>query len=531
MATAQLTDTARLRVPVSRTGSRRRGARLLAAALVTTGQVIAGLVTTGLILIGLVTTGLVTTSLVLAGPSPALASPALASPAGASSAAADGRYDENEPVTALANPSTVFLQATFTGVVRDRRTGAMLDPTPIVLRRTCSGVVINPAGYAVTTSLCVAPGRDVLLANALNVEARTRVVRGGLTQDQLAAFVADRLKTTEFTGTGRRHAPAVTVQGWLDGYRGRDDDDQAVKASVAYAQPITGGDVAVVKLNRTGLPAVEIVPDDVLQEGQTVVLAGYYGDGQPEQAYTLRNRVTTVAGRDGTNRLTVAAGIGPQASGGAVVDRSGRLLALQDADTTTDGQPVRDLLKASHILRALTAAKVTATIGDTDREYRAALQDYFAGRFSQAAARFEALLADAPGYRPAQTYRDEAVERRDVDGDAIADAADWPMYALSVGAGVAILALLHGLGRWRRTAAAGPAEPVPADTWRLAGDAGLADLAGPADVAEPADLPGPADAAGPDDMAGPDGAPDRGDADAGMNDDTVILEVDRGPAG
>jgi hypothetical protein len=379
---------------------------------------------------------------------------ATAPPAAAESPAAAGHFDAAEPATALANPATVFLKATWTGVVRDRGTGAPISAAPIVVERLCSAVVVNPAGYAVSTSLCVTPTADVLLANALSLEARARVARGALAADRVDAYIAQRLKQTEFTGTTSGRLPKAALDGWLDGYHEGDGDAGAVRAAVVYAQPTTSGDVAVVKLSRTGMPAVEIVPDDTLRPGRTVVLSGYGGDGQEQQTYTLRNRTTTVGPLSGTNRLTVVGDIGPQARGGAVVDSSGRLLALQDTDVSAADDPVRDLVKSVHILRALASAKVTPMISATDRAYRAGLSDYFAGHFTSAVGRFDALLAATPTYVPAQAYRDRAVRRRDVDGDAIANAADWRTYGLSAAAGVAILVLLHLVGRRRREGAA-----------------------------------------------------------------------------
>ncbi|MEU4240729.1 serine protease [Actinoplanes sp. NPDC026619] len=469
---------------------------------------------------------------------------ALATPAPAH--AADGGYGRNESITSLVNPSTLVLVATFTGTLRERAGGDPIDDEPVVLRRTCSGMVINPAGYVVSTSQCVRPSSDVLLANALTVESQIQVVRGEMAVEQAADYVTTRMKTAEFTGADREKPPVSTVEAWIDSYHERDDDARAITGSVVYAQPMSGGDVAVVKLNKAGLPAVELAREDTLATGDPIVLSGYYSDGQqPNELFSLRNVSTTVGGLGGTNRLTISDGIGPQARGGAISDSTGRLLAIQDADVSATGEPVRDIVKASHIQRALASAKVTASLSDADREYRSALQDYFAGRFTQAADRFGALAGRAPNFWPAKLYRDRAIERRDVDGDAIVNAAQWGSYALAVGAGVLILGLLHLAGRWRRPATAAPTTDPPAvRTWPAA------------DAPEQAPRPAPAPALRPEPRSRPESAPvqrpeqppafrpnqparmaDPADAETvvmnvppprePMDDETAILELDR----
>src|SRR5262249_13557368 len=154
-------------------------------------------------------------------------------------------------------------------------------------------------------------------------------------------------------------------------------------------------------------------PDTEPQPGDTVVGIGY-GTASSETAagnYTVRAKSVTVTGRTATNRIGVSADIGPDARGGAVVDTSGRLIALLDTDVNAPGAPTHDLITQLHLKRLLEQAGVTNQLTDLDRAYRDALAAYFEGRFSAAVAKFDAVLKQDPKRVAAQTYRDRAAQR------------------------------------------------------------------------------------------------------------------------
>ncbi|WP_406037128.1 SGNH hydrolase domain-containing protein [Micromonospora sp. NBC_00898] len=458
-------------------------------------------------------------------------------------AAAVPTYARNEPAVAVATPSTVYLEATYAGYIRDVTAGTLVSRERVVVTRRCSGVVVNPDGYVVTTTVCVQPSREVLLVNALYKLGRTLVQQKELTADQLDGFVAGRRDSSAFTGARRGTAPSRTLGAQLGVATGTAPPAQAIPGAVTEALPAVDGNVALVKLRRGGLPAIEIRDGVDLRRGTSLEILGY-GLGEPAgpaATYTVRTRTVAVVGRTGTNRTGVDGQIGPASRGGPVVDAAGRLVAVLDTDTAATGEPIRDLITIANIRRLLDRGGVDNRLSEVDRGYRVALHAYFSGRYSQAVRRFDEVLSQDPTYAAAQTYHNRAQERFSRDGDTTENSGDWLLYLLSAAGGALIIAGAglgqRLLGRRLRPAAvraaggAGlvgddpkahvgpaveegqpPAEPAPR------AEPMPADLSVPADPFPAPDdppaaavpSPSPGDEVGPHPVGGPDGA-ERGD--------------------
>ncbi|MEJ3745050.1 trypsin-like peptidase domain-containing protein [Actinomycetes bacterium KLBMP 9797] len=369
---------------------------------------------------------------------------------GGGSAFADDvpRYAANEPAIAVVKPSTVYLEQEYTGYLRTKSTGKALHGKPVVFQRRCSGVVVNPDGYAVTTSLCVQPNPEIILINALYRLGRTLAAEQELSAGDLDSFVAGLLKTSVFTGTKAGSKPNVTLFAQFYVATPNATTTPAIRATVARALPAGDGNVALVKLSASNLPSVEIDARGAIATGSAVVAIGY-GEGNSDDVagkYTVRSKTMTVTKRTGTGRPGVDAEIGPLSRGGPVVDAQGRLLALLDADTTAPNEPNHDLIIVRHIIRLLALAGVSNDLSEVDRAYRQALAAYLDGRFAAAATGFDGVLRLAPTHELARAYRDQARERLALAGDSVENSADWTFYLLSAAAGVLIvwgLSLVH----------------------------------------------------------------------------------------
>ncbi|WP_433316995.1 SGNH hydrolase domain-containing protein [Micromonospora chersina] len=451
-------------------------------------------------------------------------------------AAAVPTYARNEPAVAVATPATVFLEARYVGYLRNTATGALVRPEQVVVVRRCSGAVVNPDGYVVTTTVCVQPSREVLLVNALYRLGRTLVQRNELPADRLDGFVADLQGSSAFTGARRGTAPALRLTGQFGAATSGDSSVAAVAGTVTKALPAVDGNVALVKLRRSGLPTVELAPDPDLRAGSTVDILGYaLGEGTADSGtWTVRNRTVEVIGRTGTNRTGVSGQIGPDSRGGPVVDAEGRLVALLDTDTAAEGEPIRDLIVAANIKRLLTQSGVDNRLSRTDRAFRSALAVYFAGHYSQAIARFDDVLTRDPGHAAARAYRQRAQERLRLDGDTTENAADWWSYLLSAAGGALVIGAVT-LGQRalrRRLQQAGVDGPGPDAGPAAVGTRGPAPLATTAAPAPPSPedtlvltvpaagrkhAPAPSS---PEDTAGPD----RTDVPS-ATDDTLVLNL------
>jgi hypothetical protein len=350
-------------------------------------------------------------------------------------------YTLDERATAIASPAAVFIEIRMTGFLRNRSTGALLDPRTVTVTVRCTGVAVNAAGYVVTTTHCVQPGPDSVLASA-SVTAATDMVRDGvLAAGQRAPFIQQGMASGEFTGKSAESAPVATVYGQLfvgsAGLTGK----PAAAGQVVNAQPPAEGGVALVRLARGGLP-VALFGGPAPSAGDNVVQIGYATeDENPEAAtYTVQSRAASVVGRASTSPAGQAPPVYqldgglPQASeGGPVVGVDGRVLGITAADDTatqgadklvTDAEAVRDLLLSSGVQNVQSP---------TDLTFRAGLDAYYAGRYGEAIRNLDAVLAVRPDDPVARNYRQHALDEREFAGTT-GSAPGWlPLARVGVG--------------------------------------------------------------------------------------------------
>ncbi|WP_341719328.1 hypothetical protein QQG74_06155 [Micromonospora sp. FIMYZ51] len=398
-------------------------------------------------------------------------------------------YVRHEPAIAVAAPAAVYLEATYTGYLRDPA-GRLISRDPVVVTRRCSGVVVSPEGHAVTTTVCIQPSEEVLLVNALYRHGRELVRQNDLAAEELDGYVGGLLDSSVFTGRSRRSAPEHALVGQPDPAISGNTAAPAIAATVTATLDPVDGNAALVKLARPGLPAVEITAAE-LSPGVPLLIMGFGREETTDgsERYRLRNRAVEVIGRTGTNRIGVSEQIGPDSRGGPVVNESGRLVALLDTDGSAAGEPIRDLITAATLRRLLEQGNVDARLSEVDRAYRAALGEYYLGRYSQAVTRFDAVLRQDAAHPAALRYRERAQERLVRDGDATENSAEWTLYLVSAAGGAAIIAAIGHLPRLRQRSASGAVADVP-DT----GELRQSILASPASGADqPAPTPGTAE--------------------------------------
>lgn len=354
-------------------------------------------------------------------------------------------YTRNEPAIAVARPSVVYIELTYTGYVRDTVTGALRDQAPVVFHRRCSGVVVNPRGNVVTTSACVRPSDDVVVATALETLSST-TGRNHPGAGQADGPRTDAKDNSAFTGRRAGTRPTVAISVQFDTATPGAKSALSVPATVTATQLPTAGNVALLKLDGPAFPAIEFGASRDPKPGDPLIVLGY-GPGVSEQAagkYTLRSKTVTVTNRTGTNRFGLSGDIGTDSQGGPVVDDDGRLVALVDVDSSLPDRPTHDLITMPHITELLDRSGVTNSLADTDRGYRDGLAEYFAGQYSRAIDIFEALPAQPSN--AARIYLDLSQQRLADEGNAIPNKAAWRQYALALLLGVFIILLLGAVG-------------------------------------------------------------------------------------
>ncbi|WP_428961650.1 S1 family peptidase [Micromonospora fluostatini] len=351
-----------------------------------------------------------------------------------------------EQALAVAGPSLVFIEVTFTGYVRNRDTGVLVHTGAVSFVRRCSGFVVNPDGHVLTSSSCVRPADDAARQVALDVVARRLVREEKLTDGQVAGWIGRNLPTTGFTGA-EPAAPATSeLYAQLHDARGGVTDEQAVPGVVVEALPADGGDVALVKLARENLPAVELNTAAEYASGATLLIVGYdTGDTDFRAAlHTPRGKlvtVTDVARLGQTSVYRTNGDVGRTSHGGYALDPQGRVVGLLNRDRARPDEANRVVVPAGAVTDLLGRAGVSPRLGAADQRYRAGLDAYFAGRYDTAVTELGAAAGESPTNLLAAAYRDSAVEGQRAVG-TVTSRSPWPVALLAGAAGALLVALV-----------------------------------------------------------------------------------------
>ena len=130
----------------------------------------------------------------------------------------------------MAGPSMVFVEVMFTGYVRNKADGALLNKAPVTFSRRCSGVVVQHEGHVLTNSQCVQPTPDVLVGSALNAVANRLVAEGTLQAKDTSTYTRSRLNTSILTGANAADQPESRLYGQLNIAKGEVTDSPAIPA-------------------------------------------------------------------------------------------------------------------------------------------------------------------------------------------------------------------------------------------------------------------------------------------------------------
>ncbi|MET0136283.1 MAG: serine protease [Kibdelosporangium sp.] len=314
-----------------------------------------------------------------------------------------------ELAAAVARPSIVLVTVSWHGWVRDKQTGEVFGGTAgYDVRTTCTGAVIHPDGYVATASHCVHTGVDggssVLFEAAVGDLAKAGRIGDPAKAKQALAERA----LAEGAGPDLPVERRILVDRMVaDGQR-----DSAPATVVDLVAP-DDGDVAVLKVPRDHLPAIDIRPDappvgtPVLAVGYPAAAAGGIDEnlepsnknGQISAHRTLRNRPFYEFSAAATNGM----------SGGPLVDNHGRVVGLVSQKSPGETQSF-NFAAAATTLQGLLRDKGIRT-DSPDRDYRAGLDEYFAGDLDAAIERFDAALDSAPTHVQAASYRRKAIEQ------------------------------------------------------------------------------------------------------------------------
>jgi hypothetical protein len=189
-------------------------------------------------------------------------------------AAAVPFYTQEERAVAIASPSLVYIQISFTGYVRDRATNTPIVASPIAYTRRCSGIVVNPDGHVVTSRICIIPSDATLRQNALSVAGNLLVDEKKLDRAGLDDFVKAGMSTATYGGMTPGSPPAAKVAGQLNVAKSSAVEGAAIPGEILT--DLAGkNEAVVVKLAQGNLPSAEIAGDSRPSVGSAVMMLGF----------------------------------------------------------------------------------------------------------------------------------------------------------------------------------------------------------------------------------------------------------------
>ncbi len=319
----------------------------------------------------------------------------------AASVAASVPVTEAERAVAIAQPAMVSIEVTWEGYVRHRTDGTLYDDQSVRASTRCSGVGVSSDGYLVTTGRCLDP--TAVAIDLYQQVANRQVAEGRATPDQVPLLLADMLTNATLVGQPVSQPPKRIVE-----VRRAVTLDEPLPASVVSIADPLDGDAALLKIDKSSQPMLELAGADDVKSGTEVVTVECPDDTAPAVRPTSRtgaiDKVTPI----------VLANAAPTTSllGGPVLTQSAAI-----AGVVSRHEGSQDVLAPLAVIRQLmTEAKVDGKLGPVDRDFRDGLDAYYEGRYTDSIEKFDAVLAVIPSHIQAHDYRDRAQAKREAEG-------------------------------------------------------------------------------------------------------------------
>ncbi len=322
---------------------------------------------------------------------------------------AEPKASAEEQAAAAARPAIVTIEVAFHAWVRDKRTGEVFGGAKgYVASGSCTGFGVHADGYIVTAAHCADSGPEGGTGMILDGLARDLVAMGraGTEKEALSglaehAVVEGQAQDSPIERRILVHR-GISVNG--------DVTKETLPATVVDVTPFSKGDVALLKVERGRLPALDISPASDLRVGSPLLAIGY-----PAAAEKISDPTVEPSVKDGkiSNRRTkdsvpyyeVSAAASKGMSGGPVIGLDGRVIGLISHGPADETQAFNFISASSVILALLDRAKAPHGPGPIDRNFKAGLDRYFAGQGAEASPFFDAVLAASPGHLQAAEFR------------------------------------------------------------------------------------------------------------------------------
>lgn len=353
-------------------------------------------------------------ALLLASPFMVLATPSAGSAQTSPSSIAP---TPQEQAAAIAEPSIVYLSIDLKYFVDTGQTGAGYIG-PYEMKGSCTGFHVSSDGYVVTAGHCadLAPGSTLWNA-AIKNALQSEVTAGTITADEANGYMNQALGLWKVEGqaAGSPAQLTITVTTPL-GVSGQ-QAGAGKTARVAEAKSFEDGDVALLKVEETNAPILELGSDSDVSIGTAVLAAGYPGAEtglvDPTLSPTFKDgQINAKTTREGMRVPTyeMSASLSPGMSGGPTISLDGKLVGV-NSFLSNANQNFNFISPVSLVKELLARNSVKTDLGPVDIAYREGLNAYFSGDYQGAIASFDKVLGVAPGHYYAQQFKQKANEK------------------------------------------------------------------------------------------------------------------------
>lgn len=411
-----------------------------------------------------------------------LALPLGGSPAGAATATPE------EKAAAIVRPSVVYIEMEWSAWVRVPRNSDLFFDGYVNRGQAfnwgtrCSGFVVNPNGYIVTAGHCVDEGEHGARGMALEFAVQWLIDDGWARQRDFNFWLNEAHLSWGVEGEERGTPADLIVHVQRGVAAGGLKTGEAFPARVVEHSTIVDGDVALLKIEASDLPSIQIATDSDIAIGTNVLSVGYPGssDAVTDASYepTFKDgQINSKKTREGglLPVYEMSAALSGGMSGGPTVDLSANVVGVNSFNIVGETEAFNFITPSSLVTEMLARNGVEAQLGPIDEAYRAGLTAYFSGDYQTAVDKFAEVLGLSPTHQQAQEFKvlatKEAANNPQPAAEPSGSGGGFPL--VPVAAALVILVVLAGafMVRSRRQPAVAAVPVVPQQPAGFAGGA------------------------------------------------------------
>jgi serine protease Do len=390
-----------------------------------------------------------------------------------------------ERAAAIARPAVVYTEQYFRAWVRVPRNSELVfqgyvnEGQPFEWGTRCSGFAVNPSGYIVTAGHCVDLSAEGAREKALLFATQWLIDNGWAFEEDFEYWLNEAHLMWGVEGTERGSQPDFEMWVQRGIAAGGLKTGEALPARVVGYRSLSQGDVALVKIEQTDLPAV-LLASTAATIGTEVLSIGYPGSSDAVTDASLEptfkdGQINSEKTREGglLPVLEMSAALSGGMSGGPTVNLDGEVVGLNSFGIVGETEAFNFLSPSSLIAELLAQNGVSNELGTVDQTYLEGIDAYFAGEYQTALERLEQVLSLSPTHQQAEEYRQQAArlaaenpppaeDEGEVAQPAPADeGGGFPVWAIVlIAVGVLAVAALVAV-RTRRRPASAAAQTIP----------------------------------------------------------------------